>query len=329
MRVAYGVCSEGMGHALRAKAIIKQLKGDELVVFAQGRVRAFLSECAKTRWVGCLHIIYRNNQVSWWTVPWCFLLFPGVVWGVLSSFVFFLRWRPDVVVSDLEACTAYAAKLLGIRLVCISNVHQNALTDAKGPWIMKFIDRVEMPYPDQHVITSFCKEQNRKDAVFVPPIVRSSFLQAKSKDGTYVLVYQTSASNQRLLDVLEQAGVPCVVYGTGFRGARKNMVFKSFSEEGFAQDLIGCRAVITNGGFTLMSEALFLGKPVLSEPVRKQYEQILNAELLEEKGFGKYTKVIDVQTVKQFLKDIPKYKKNLKNVARGDAVSEMVKIIRA
>lgn len=328
MRIVYGVCSEGMGHALRANAVLERLQGDDVVVCAHGRVRAFLSKIAKTRWVGGLHIIYRNNQVSWWTVPLTALLLPGIVVSIVKEFLCMLWRRPDVVVSDLDACTSYAAKLLGIRVVSISNVHQNAITDKTGPLLMRVVDRVENPWPSVFVITSFTKEKNRENAVFVPPIVRESVLSARPSQGKHLLVYQTSESNTKLIEVLQQTGLPCIVYGMGAREAQKNITFKPFSEKGFVQDLVGCRAVIANGGFTVMSEALFLGKPVLSEPVRKQYEQIMNAELLEKKGFGKYAKVIDVPTVKAFLKDVPKYKKNLKQVARGDAVAKIVEIIR-
>lgn len=328
MKIVYGVCSEGMGHALRAKAVLECLRGDDIIVCAHGRVREFLSERAKTRWVGGLHIVYRNNQVSWWTVPLTALLLPGIIVSIVKEFLFMLRWKPDVVVSDLEACTSYAAKLCGIRVVSISNVHQNAVTDRKGPLLLRLVDRVENPWPDIFVITSFWKQKSEDKVIFVPPIMRKSVLTARPTSGKHLLVYQTSDSNNRLVDVLQQTGMPCIVYGMGAKPSQKNVVFRPFSEKTFVADLISCKAVISNGGFGLMSEALFLGKPVLSEPVRKQYEQIMNADLLEKKGFGKYAEVITVSVVKQFLNDLPQYKKNMKNVFRGDAVKKIVEIIR-
>lgn len=53
--------------------------------------------------------------------------------------------------------------------------------------------------------------------------------------------------------------------------ARKNdgnLQFKNFNEDEFYRDLASCRAVITNGGFSLMTEALYLQKPILSVPVK-------------------------------------------------------------
>ena len=46
------------------------------------------------------------------------------------------------------------------------------------------------------------------------------------------------------------------------------------------------RGVVTGGGFSLLSEAVYLGKPVLSVPLRGQFEQLMNARYLEREGFG-------------------------------------------
>ena len=43
---------------------------------------------------------------------------------------------------------------------------------------------------------------------------------------------------------------------------------------------------VANGGLSLIGEAVYLGKPIFSVPVRNQYEQVLNARYLEELGYG-------------------------------------------
>ena len=58
---------------------------------------------------------------------------------------------------------------------------------------------------------------------------------------------------------------------------RGNVELRDFDETRFAADLRSARAVIANGGFTTLAEAIRLGKPVLSIPVRHQGEQELNA----------------------------------------------------
>ena len=44
--------------------------------------------------------------------------------------------------------------------------------------------------------------------------------------------------------------------------------------------------MVTGGGFSLLSEAVYLGKPVLSIPLRGQFEQLMNARYLERDGYG-------------------------------------------
>ena len=51
-------------------------------------------------------------------------------------------------------------------------------------------------------------------------------------------------------------------------------------------DLASARAVIAGGGFSLLSEAVYLGKPVLSVPLHGQFEQLMNARYLERSGYG-------------------------------------------
>ena len=44
--------------------------------------------------------------------------------------------------------------------------------------------------------------------------------------------------------------------------------------------------MVAGGGFSLLSEAVYLGKPVLAVPLRGQFEQMMNARYLDRKGYG-------------------------------------------
>jgi uncharacterized protein (TIGR00661 family) len=82
--------------------------------------------------------------------------------------------------------------------------------------------------------------------------------------------------------------------------------FKPFSEAGFITDLATCRAVIAGGGFTLMGEAVFLGKPMLAIPLDSQFEQLLNARYLEREGFGMWAESAgDPGVLPRFLERVP------------------------
>lgn len=76
--------------------------------------------------------------------------------------------------------------------------------------------------------------------------------------------------------------------------------------------------MITNGGFTLISEALYLKKPIYSVPVKGQFEQILNAFYLEKLGYGEFHEEADKKSIETFLEKLPVYRKNLEKYEGGD-----------
>ena len=69
--------------------------------------------------------------------------------------------------------------------------------------------------------------------------------------------------------------------------------------------------MVASGGFTLMGEAGFLRRPLLAEPVGKQFEQILNARYLESLGYGMSAEEITEQQLGEFLERIPDFERNL------------------
>ena len=53
------------------------------------------------------------------------------------------------------------------------------------------------------------------------------------------------------------------------------------SRDIFTQALLSCSGIISNTGFALISEALSLGKKILTKPVAGQFEQVYNAQCLQ------------------------------------------------
>ena len=68
---------------------------------------------------------------------------------------------------------------------------------------------------------------------------------------------------------------------------------------------------MTNGGLSLIHEAIYLHKPILSVPVRHQFEQEMNARYLEDYGYGLAAPHIDADVLEAFLRTGSQYKKDL------------------
>jgi uncharacterized protein (TIGR00661 family) len=154
--------------------------------------------------------------------------------------------------------------------------------------------------------------RNKENTFLFPPILRDEILKARASKGDHVIVYQTSQSYKELFSILKKVKSKFIIYGFDKNKKEANLVFKKFSEAGFIKDLASCKAIITNGGFTLISEAIYLGKPILSVPVKQQTEQIVNAYYVDKLGYGRYHEYLTPSIVTNFLRNTKKYKKNLK-----------------
>ncbi|HYG69511.1 MAG TPA: glycosyltransferase family protein, partial [Anaeromyxobacteraceae bacterium] len=102
-----------------------------------------------------------------------------------------------------------------------------------------------------------------------------------------------------------------------------NLLWRPFSETRFVDDLRTAKGVVSGGGFTLMSESVYLHKPMLSVPVKKQFEQILNARYLERLGYGVTGEVITDALLDRFLERLPELERNLER-HRQDGNAELL-----
>ena len=92
------------------------------------------------------------------------------------------------------------------------------------------------------------------------------------------------------------------------------------------EDLAGCKAVVANSGFSLVSEALYFGKPYLAVPVKNQFEQIYNAYHLDKMGYGAYWPELNKERLESFLFNLPVFRENLSGYPRQGNAALLEKI---
>jgi uncharacterized protein (TIGR00661 family) len=174
--------------------------------------------------------------------------------------------------------------------------------------LAKTIVAAKLPHCDHYLITTFFfPEVVRARTSLFPPILRDRVLDATPADGEHVLVYQTSDTFRDLVPTLQRLPAKFVVYGLKRDEVLGNVTLKGFSEDGFVRDLASARAVLAGGGFSLMGEAVYLGKPLLSVPLKGQFEQTLNALYLQKLGYGEYHRELDEHAIARFLERAPDY----------------------
>ncbi len=220
---------------------------------------------------------------------------------------------PDLVISDFDAFAHRAARHLGIPVVTVD--HQQIVTETRPdpPVVDPFsqfvasnaVKRIIARRPERRLISTFFRPPLRDPsrATYVGPILRSEIHDLEATTGEHILVYVNGAVRpDRLVAALSPSRARFVVYGVEDAGRVEGGVeFRAPSHGQFLEDLASSRAVICTAGFTLISESLQLGKPVLAVPNGGIYEQALNAAYLERQGRGHASKRLTPKAVRSFL----------------------------
>jgi len=194
-------------------------------------------------------------------------------------------------------------------------------------YIQKMIIKSLSTNIDNHVITTFFYLPVKKTNVtLVPPILRKEILKLKPSRKGYYLVYQTSSTNHRLIKTLKSFNEKFIVYGLDRESIDGNIIFRKTNQKQFFEDFKDCKACIANGGYTFISEAVSLHKPVLCIPIKRTFEQAFNALQIRRLGYGEMSDSINHKVLYNFIKNNDKYYNNLKNY-KTESNSKTLKII--
>ncbi|HTM68879.1 MAG TPA: MJ1255/VC2487 family glycosyltransferase [Candidatus Binatia bacterium] len=331
MKILYGVVGEGMGHAMRSRVILEHLtsEGHDVAIMTSGRAVDYLSKRFEgVRSLHGLHMIYEENRVRPLATLWSNVLkgATGVPKNVAAYFKLIGEFKPDAVISDFDSWTYLYGKLHRLPVLSVDNMQiidrcalpAEVIAGHESEFALtKAFIKGKLPWCDRYFITTFFRPPVRKTRTrLFPPILRQEILAAKRRNGAHLLVYTTGEGNEGIASTLQATGIECRVYGMR-RGLSEeavegNLRYRPFDEPRFIDDLASCRAVIAGGGFTLMGEAVFLGKPMLSVPMGGQFEQVLNARYLQKEGYGMAAeKLDDPARIGEFLKRLPEFRKNL------------------
>jgi uncharacterized protein (TIGR00661 family) len=332
-RILYGVAGEGMGHAIRSRVLIDHLSAKhDVQVVVSGRAHDYLKEREHDRLgvkkIWGLTIVYEDNTVRNFRTVLANLR-GGVLRGwpqnVRAYFQLVEAFRPEVVVTDFETWSALFARRH--RLPCISVDNIQVVNRCQHPaelvrgrrqsyFLAKALVKAKVgPCYHYLVSTFFYPKVTKPRTTLHPPVFRPEILAARPERGGHLLVYQTSTSNPALPEILGRCGVECRIYGLR-RDLREdlrdgNLLWRPFSETTFIDDLRTARGVVSGGSFTLMSEAVYLHKPMLSVPVQRQFEQILNARWLERLGYGMEADRITARRLAEFMERLPDLERSI------------------
>ena len=326
--ILYGVNGEGSGHSTRAKEMLTHLQAQghnvHVASFDRG-LRNLKSEFEVTEIYG-LRLAYVRNRVRYRrTIFGNLLKAPRAARSIRQLTRLAEEWNIDLVVTDFEPLTCHLAHRTGLPVISIDNQHLLTRAEISYPRecrkdaaAAKLVTRFMTHGCDAYLVISFFEAPlRRKDTFLFPPILRQEVLQARASSGDYVLVYVTSPSVE-LAELLKRIRQRFVCYGFEGEGEDGNLVFRKASLDGFLTDLAGCKAVLANSGFSLISEALQLRKPYLAWPLKRQFEQVFNAYYIQKMGYGAYWEDINKERIESFLFNLDEYRDNLRSYPAQD-----------
>jgi len=239
----------------------------------------------------------------------------------------------ELVITDFEPLTCRAGRRRKLPVISIDNQHilthftvatpRHYRTDATAA---KLVTRLMTPYANHYLVTSFFDAPGRRrNSELVPPILRQQFQNAVPSSEGPILVYVTSPA-PALIKVLALVRAEFIAYGFGREGREGNILYKKPGFETFFEDLVQAQAIIANAGFSLVTEALHLGKPYLAVPVRNQFEQIFNAFWLDRMGYGRFWEELTKERVESFLFNIPQFREKLADCPRKSNLELFTKL---
>lgn len=322
MRILYGVVGEGMGHATRSAVVLEHLLrcGHEIKVVVSGRAHEFLRERFAGRAkltveeIEGLTLRYFDNRLDRkGSLYWNLRNAPKKINKAVEVYrkVAEDGFRADVVVSDFESWAALYGLGKGLPVVSVDNIqmvnrckHDKAIKKAKGLdfRLARMSVKMKVPKAYHYLITTFFFPPLRKKyTTLVPPILRDEVIEARRVPGKHFVVYQRAMETEALVTLLRKLPHDFRVYGADSTGKDGNVTSKPFSTTGFLDDLRTARGVVSGGGFSLMSEAVTLGVPMLSVPIEHQFEQELNARYLQHLGYGRAAGKITIEALEDFI----------------------------
>lgn len=327
-RIIYGVQGEGRGHSSRSKIIIEHLiaQGHEVHIFTSHKGFDYLSQFFDqvTNIMG-LGFVFDGDKLDLLRTVQKNIQ-DGTQDGghTLKVLIETLRdFKPDLAITDFEPFVPYAKSLNNIPFLSINHQHVISQYRIEYPhgWRADYLSARAVInnmywFADHYYVTSFffppLRPKYKNRASLIGPMLRSEVLAQAPAAGEYLLVYVTTKLARKALDLASRLSLPVLAYGFEKReGTEGNITYRPPSTDGFLHDVANSKAIITNGGYTLISEALYLGKPVYSIPIDRQFEQMLNGYYLQKLGYGLYDIDPEQKRLEMFLAGIPYFTENI------------------
>jgi len=299
MKIFYGVQGTGNGHITRARVMAKELYAAGIEVKFQFTGRSqdkFFDMGIFNGYQHCDGLTFNTDK------------------GQVNYFKTVLQSRPvrfiqdvkdldlsayDLVISDFEPVTAWAAKMQKKQVLGIG--HQYAFnhaiprtgSDPLADLVMKYFAPTDI---------GVGLHWHHFGQAILPPIIETPELPDTIQKHKIVVYLPFENQNEVLKQLCPFENFQFHIYSSTPASSKYQNIFcHALSRDGFQKDLRDCAGIISNAGFELASESLQLGKKILAKPLHAQMEQISNAAALTQLGYGRTMLDMESAVIEEWL----------------------------
>lgn len=316
MKILYGVQTTGHGHIVRSMEMIQSLRelGHEVYTLFSGepKKRLWNTQIFEPFEVKRgLTFVTRQGKIDYIKTI-----------KQLNFFRFYydiFSYQPDqidLVITDYEPITARIAKRNNIFSIGIGHLyafsHEVPIAGSNpvSRWVMDKFAPVDCPLG---------LHWHHFHQPILPPTIPRHVQYNGQPISDKILVYFPFESLEETIAFLRSwPDFTFYVYcNIDSPDQKSHIKLRPYSRESFVKDLAECNGVICNAGFSLVSEALHLGKKVLVKPVAGQLEQQSNALALKELGLGTVMQKMDPELTRFWLETDSPEPKNYPDVLQN------------
>ena len=192
----------------------------------------------------------------------------------------------DVIINDFDFVTSLACKLK--KLPSVQLGHQASFqSDATPRPDKKSVVGETILKHYAHATNHIGFHFQKYDSFILPPVIKEEFIGVIPTDLNHVSVYLPSFQKHCLLKAfnkLSHINFHWFLENIESIRMEKNITYYPINQNLFNKSLMSCHGLITGGGFETPSEALYLGKKLMSVPIKNHYEQQCNAAAIKQMG---------------------------------------------
>ena len=315
MKVLFIVQGEGRGHMTQALAMeeILTTAGHEVSAIVIGtcnrrEVPAYFKAGTKARLfpVASPNFFFDKQSKSinlWKTFLFNVLSIPRFLKELKKIHKLVKAEKPQVIINFYDVLGGYYFGIYNPRVKRICVAHQYLASHKSFPFApdtgfnkfcFRLTNMVTAINSHKKLALSFRDLPNDSRHLNVtPPLLRREIYKLEVTKGDYILAYVVNKGYA--YDLMQWHKYNKRVKLHCFWDNReeedewspwKNLTFHHISDRKFLKLMAGCMGYVSTAGFESICEAMYLGKPVMMMPVKKQYEQACNARDAQLAGAG-------------------------------------------